>query len=79
MNNTAPTHADDCERLLLILADAPADGLTMDEIHERTKAGEVWTTTLISRLLSGLGRRIKAEQSRQRGRKITRYSLNASI
>lgn len=70
-----PSHADDCERMLRILSDAPSGGLTMDEIQSVTQAGEVWSLSTINDVLCAIRPQIAVEKVRVRGKKLTKYSL----
>lgn len=70
-----PTHADDCERMLRILSDAPSGGLTMDEIQDVTHAGETWSLSTINYVLCAIRPQIVVEKVRVRGKKLTKYSI----
>lgn len=71
-----PSHADDCERLLRLLSDAPAGGLTMDEIQTVTaQSGEPWSLATINDVLCAIRPQIAVEKVRQRGKKLTRYGI----
>lgn len=63
--------ADDCERLAMVLAEGPKEGLTMTEINERTG----WTLVLINAILCALGKQVGFEKGRQNRKKVTRYFL----
>ena len=71
-----PNHADDCERLLRILADAPAEGLSKEEIQAVTdRTDEAWSLHTINTLLCDLRPQVAFEKVNVRGRKVTKYSL----
>lgn len=72
-----PTRQDDCVRLLRILADAPAGGLSMEEIqHITTRTGETWSYRTINMVLCDIRPQITHEKVRERGRgKVTKYAL----
>lgn len=72
--NTAPkpTRADDCEMVLRLIADAPADGLSIDEIQVKT----TWSRHYVNSILCDLISRIRNESVRVKsGKKIVKYTL----
>ena len=73
------TLADDYARLLGILADAPPEGLSIEDIQHVTNSGETWSFRTINSLLCGLGSRISHEKTRIKNVKATRYKLKRSI
>ena len=73
--NSKPTLADDYARLLGILADAPSEGLSIEDIQRVTNSGETWSFRTINSLLCGLGSQITHEKSRIKNVKATRYKL----
>jgi hypothetical protein len=78
MNDTnALAHGKNCERLLLILADAPKGGLSMDAIQQITaRTGEKWSLRTINDLLCSVAPQVAHAKVREgiRG-KITKYWL----
>lgn len=71
-----PTHQDDLERMLRILADAPAGGISIEEIQKVTAAtGETWSFRTINGLLCDLMSQVAHEKIRTRTGKVTKYSL----
>lgn len=73
-----PTLADDCSRMIKILADAPKEGLSYQEIADVCIAtGEAWSFRTITQTLCALGRKITSEKNRPQGKlKATRFRLN---
>lgn len=73
-----PTLADDCCRMARILSDGPKDGMSYQEISEACKkAGEAWSFRTITDTLCALGRQVKSEKNRPKGKlKATRFRLN---
>ena len=69
------THADDCERLLLILADAPAEGLSIEEIQGGAPKGDPWSFRTINGLLCDLRPQVGFAKVSVRGRKVTKFFL----
>ena len=65
------TLADDCERLVQILAGAPKGGMTMTDMHNATG----WTLVRVNDILCSLGKSIQFTKGRERGKKVTKYSL----
>lgn len=74
---TTPTHADDCERILRILMDAPPGGLSMEEILLATsqKGGEPWSFRTINGLLSDLSSQVEHAKVRVKSKNVIKYSI----
>jgi hypothetical protein len=72
-----PTHADDCSRLLRILADAPVEGLSLDEIQAVTeRTGEKWSLRTVNDVMCSIRAQVAHEKVRVRGQgKVTKYRL----
>ena len=72
-----PTRAEDWERMLRILVEAPAGGLSLDEIQAVTaRQGDKLSLRTINILLCDLMGQIRHEKVRgPRGAKVTRFSL----
>ncbi len=80
-NPTHPTFADDCERLLRILIDAPETGITVDEIQAKTEGtDDLWSLRTVNGVLTELvlHKRAAFTKGRERGVKVTRYHLPRS-
>jgi hypothetical protein len=77
MNQTQPTRADDCERMLRILIEAPPEGLSLDEIQAVTEQqGEKLSLRTINIILVDLMGQIRSEKVRgRRGQKVTKFNL----
>lgn len=73
-----PTLADDCIRLARILSDGPKEGMSYQEISAVcSKSGEPWSFRTITDTLCALGRQVKSEKNRPKGKlKATRFRLN---
>lgn len=70
------TQQDDMARMLTILADAPLEGMSLDEIQAATMTGEKWSLRTINDVLVSLGRQVRNEKIRMKtGRKVIKYSL----
>jgi hypothetical protein len=71
------THADDCERMLRILSDAPSGGLSIEAIHAITEKhpGDRWSFRTINTILLGLGSQVAHAKVRERHSKVTKYFL----
>jgi hypothetical protein len=67
-----PTCADDCEIVLRLIADAPPDGLSMDEIQVAT----TWSRHYVNSILCDLASRVRNTSVRGKsGKKIVKYTL----
>jgi transcription initiation factor IIE alpha subunit len=71
---TAPCRADDCATALGILASAPAEGLTQEELALATG----WSLRDVNSVLCDLGSRIKNHKVRSKDtrKNVVRYYLN---
>lgn len=69
--------ANDCERLLRILADATSEGLSIPQIQVTTeKAGEAWSYRTVNEVLCAIRPQIEHEKVRVRGQgKVCLYRL----
>ena len=74
-----PTHADDCMRLLRILADAPLGGLSLDQIQAATKStGETWSLRTINDVLCAVRAQVVFGKVYVRGiGRVTKYELKS--
>lgn len=71
-----PTRADDCERVLRILSDAPSGGLSLDEIQAVTVAtGEKWSLRTVNAVLCDLGNQVGHEKTRIKSGKVTKFFI----
>src|SRR5262249_20242071 len=72
-----PSHADDCERVLRILMEAPRGGMSLDEIKARTReTGEEWSLRTVNATLVALGNQVGHQKVREsKGGKVTKYYL----
>jgi hypothetical protein len=74
-----PTLADDCERMVRILADAPIDGFSLDEIREKTLGSDdPWSLRTINDVLCELRMKqgaVSCHKIRVRHGKVTKYFL----
>lgn len=72
-----PTLADDCARIIRLLADAPIEGLSLDEIQIRTgnDGHERWSLRTINSVLCSLGNQVTHSKLRTRNGKVTKYQL----
>lgn len=71
------THADQIERMVRILSDAPVEGLSLDDIQDATIAsGERLSLREINLLLCDMGGKVGHEKTRVKGvGKVTRFFL----
>lgn len=76
---SVPTHADEIEMVVKILVDAPAEGVSLDEIQEVTESiGRRLTLREINAILCNLGGKIAHEKmfiKGKTGKKVTRFRL----
>jgi len=77
---TLPTHADDCETILMILAQTDHEGLSMDEIlaklNELDALPRPWNLCRINDVLCGLRNQVSNQKVRGTGgKKVTKYYL----
>lgn len=69
------TLADDCTTVLRLLADAPPEGLSQDEIAAATG----WSLRTVNGVLCDLIGKVKGEKVHAgRGGRVTKYTLKAS-
>lgn len=70
------SYADDCERILRILMDAPPGGLSLDEIIAVTsKSDDPWSSRTVNSLLCDLSPQVACVKARVRNRKVSKYEL----
>jgi hypothetical protein len=76
------SRADDCEKLIRILADTQHDGLSMDEIQLKTLTPEgtpPWSLSRINDVLCDLRSQVRNEKVRGKsGKKVTKYMLRST-
>lgn len=66
------SHADDCERVVHILADGPGEGYSQDDLMRLTG----WSSRTVNDILCDLGRAVVCERARvQGGKKVVKYKL----
>lgn len=82
MSRSSLTLADDCERMVGILADAPSDGLSLDEIREKTlNSGDPWSLATVNDILCELRFKrgaVQCHKLRVRHAKVTKYFLKGN-
>jgi hypothetical protein len=79
MDNTGTaTHEHDKDRMLVILANAPVGGLSLDEIQKATEVGEKWSLRTINTVLCDLGTRVSFTKIRVRHNKVTKYQIRSN-
>lgn len=71
------THADQIERIVRILSDAPAEGVSLDQIQDATeREGDRLTLREINMLICDLGNKVGHEKTRIKGiGKVTKFFL----
>jgi hypothetical protein len=71
--DTVLTLADDCEKLVKILVDAPEEGLTQAALMFQAK----WSARTVNSVLLALGKQVQSKRSRLKNVTAVRYSLRS--
>ena len=76
------TLADDCERMVRILVDAPIEGYSLEEIREKTLGStDPWSLHTVNTILCELRMKqgaVTCEKIRRKSGKVTVYKLKGN-